>query len=220
MNDLKLMKRSFPQITFTSALILVLFILGIDQGSKIYIKLNYPLSIYGQKAIVDWGVFKLLFIENKGMAWGTKINDIFPFLGEDTAKLILTLFRLIAISFLGYWLFTVLKKNTSTLLRLALCLIFAGAVGNLVDSLFYGVLFSHSYSQVATFLPEEGYAGFFYGHVVDMLQFPLATWVWPDWIPGIGGSEYTFFEYVFNVADTSISTGVAILLFFNKRIYG
>lgn len=220
MNDLKLMKRSFPQITFTSALILVLFILGIDQGSKIYIKLNYPLSIYGQKAIVDWGVFKLLFIENKGMAWGTKINDIFPFLEEETAKLILTLFRLIAISFLGYWLFTVLKKNTSTLLRLALCLIFAGAVGNLVDSLFYGVLFSHSYGQVATFLPEEGYAGFFYGHVVDMLQFPLATWVWPDWIPGIGGSQYNFFEYVFNVADTSISTGVAILLFFNKRIYG
>lgn len=209
-----------PKITFQTALIIILLILGIDQASKIYIKLNYPLSIYGQKAIVDWGFFKLLFIENKGMAWGTKINDILPFLSEDVAKLLLTLFRLVAIGYMGFWLYSLLKKESSQLLLFALSLIFAGAIGNLIDSLFYGVIFSHSYGQVATLFPEEGYTTFFYGHVVDMLQFPIASWTWPEWIPIIGGKDYTFFEYVFNVADAAISTGVGILLFFNKRIFG
>ena len=214
------MKIRLPKITFQTALIIILLILGIDQASKIYIKLNYPLSIYGQKAIVDWGFFKLLFIENKGMAWGTKINDILPFLSEDVAKLLLTLFRLVAIGYLGFWLYSLLKKESSQLLLLALSLIFAGAIGNLIDSLFYGVIFSHSYGQVATLFPEEGYTTFFYGHVVDMLQFPIASWTWPEWMPIIGGKDYTFFEYVFNVADSAISTGVGILLFFNKRIFG
>ena len=214
------MKFKLPKITLQSALFLILLLVGVDQVSKLYIKLNYPLSVYGQLAIVDWGFFKLLFIENKGMAWGTKINDIIPFLDEDVAKLLLTLFRLVAIGFLGFWLRSLLKKESSQLLRWALCLIFAGAVGNLIDSLFYGVLFSHSYGQVATLFPEEGYAPFFYGHVVDMLQFPLVSWTWPNWLPLVGGNEYTFFEYVFNVADTCISTGVAILLLFNKKIFG
>lgn len=212
------MKISLPKITLQSAVIIVLLVIGLDQASKFYIKLNYPLSVYGQEAILDWGAFKLLFIENKGMAWGTKINDILPFLSEDVAKLFLTVFRLIAITFLGFWLRkTLIHKNPQTL-RLALSLIFAGAVGNLIDSLFYGVVFSHSYGQVATLFPSEGYAPFFYGHVVDMLQFPLASWTWPEWLPYIGGEPYTFFEYVFNIADTAISTGVGILLFFNKRI--
>jgi signal peptidase II len=214
------MNIKLPKITFHTALIVILLILGIDQASKIYIKLNYPLSIYGQKAIVDWDFFKLLFIENKGMAWGTKINDILPFLSEDVGKLLLTLFRLIAIGYLGFLLNSLLKKESSQLLLFALSLIFAGAIGNLIDSLFYGVIFSHSYGQVATLFPEEGYTTFFYGHVVDMLQFPIASWTWPEWIPIIGGKDYTFFEYVFNVADAAISTGVGILLFFNKRIFG
>jgi signal peptidase II len=214
------MKTTLPKITIQTALLIILLILGIDQVSKIYIKLHYPLSIYGQKAIVDWGFFKLLFIENKGMAWGTKINDILPFLSEDVAKLLLTLFRLVAIGYLGFWLFSLLKKESSSLLVLALSFIFAGAVGNLIDSLFYGVIFSHSYGQVATLFPNEGYATFFYGHVVDMLQFPLVSWTWPEWIPMLGGKDYTFFEYVFNAADAAISTGVAILFFFNKKIFG
>ena len=214
------MKFKLPKITLQSSVLLIFLLVGLDQVSKFYIKLNYPLSVYGQPAIVDWGFFKLLFIENKGMAWGTKINDIIPFLDEDVAKLLLTLFRLVAIGFLGFCLRSLLKKESSQLLRWALCLIFAGAVGNLIDSLFYGVLFSHSYGQVATLFPEEGYAPFFYGHVVDMLQFPLVSWTWPNWLPLVGGNEYTFFEYVFNVADTCISTGVAILLLFNKKIFG
>ncbi|MGB1449036.1 MAG: lipoprotein signal peptidase [Flavobacteriaceae bacterium] len=213
------MKIQFPKITFQTALLIIVLVLGIDQASKIYIKLNYPLSLYGQKAIVDWGFFKLLFIENKGMAWGTKINDILPFLSEDVAKLLLTLFRLVAISYLGYWLYSLLKKESSQLLLFALSLIFAGAIGNLIDSLFYGVIFSHSYGQVATLFPQQGYAPFFYGHVVDMLQFPLASWTWPKWVPFVGGEDYTFFEYVFNIADAAISTGVGILLFFNKKIF-
>ncbi len=220
MNFLDSMKFKLPKITLQSSVLLIFLLVGLDQVSKFYIKLNYPLSVYGQPAIVDWGFFKLLFIENKGMAWGTKINDIIPFLDEDLAKLLLTLFRLVAIGFLGFWLRSLLKKESSQLLRWALCLIFAGAIGNLIDSLFYGVLFSHSYGQVATLFPEEGYAPFFYGHVVDMLQFPLVSWTWPNWLPLIGGEEYTFFEYVFNVADSCISTGVAILLLFNKKIFG
>jgi len=220
LNFLDSMKFKLPKITLQSSVLLIFLLVGLDQVSKFYIKLNYPLSVYGQPAIVDWGFFKLLFIENKGMAWGTKINDIIPFLDEDLAKLLLTLFRLVAIGFLGFWLRSLLKKESSQLLRWALCLIFAGAIGNLIDSLFYGVLFSHSYGQVATLFPEEGYAPFFYGHVVDMLQFPLVSWTWPNWLPLIGGEEYTFFEYVFNVADSCISTGVAILLLFNKKIFG
>jgi signal peptidase II len=114
------MKTTLPKITIQTALLIIFLILGIDQASKIYIKLHYPLSIYGQKAIVDWGFFKLLFIENKGMAWGTKINDILPFLSEDVAKLLLTLFRLVAIGYLGFWLFSLLKKESSSLMLLAL----------------------------------------------------------------------------------------------------
>ncbi len=194
-------------------------ILLLDQGTKIYIKLNYPLSGYGVPPIVDWGFFKLLFVENKGMAMGTKLNDFLPFISEDTAKLFLTLFRIVAIFGLGYWLWDAVKKQTSTLLNWALALIFAGALGNIIDSVFYGVLFSDSYGKVAQIFPAEGYAPLFYGHVVDMLQFPLVEWTWPSWMPLVGGEEYLFFQYIFNLADTAISTGVGILIVFNKRIF-
>ena len=194
-------------------------ILLLDQGFKIYIKLNYPLSGYGVPPIVDWGFFKLLFVENKGMAMGAKLNDFLPFISEDTAKLVLTLFRIIAIFGLGYWLWDAVKKQTSTLLNWALALIFAGALGNIIDSVFYGVLFSDSYGKVAQIFPAEGYAPLFYGNVVDMLQFPLVEWTWPSWMPWVGGEEYLFFQYIFNLADTAISTGVGILIVFNKRIF-
>tara|TARA_A200000113_G_scaffold179265_1_gene164899 strand:+ start:7444 stop:8058 length:615 start_codon:yes stop_codon:yes gene_type:complete len=192
-----------------------------DQASKFFIKLNYPLSLYGNSAIVDWGFFKLLFVENKGMAMGTKLNDIFPFFSDKTAKLVLTIFRLFAIAGIGYWLWDNIRKQTSNLFRWALCLIFAGALGNILDSVFYGLIFSHSYGQVATLFPEGGgYAPIFQGHVVDMLQFPLVSWNWPNWMPWIGGEHYTFFQYVFNIADTAISIGVGILIVFNKKIFG
>ena len=197
--------------------IFVLILLFFDQFLKFYIKLNFPLTLYGQPAIIDLGFFKLLFIENEGMAMGARLNNIFPFLSDYSAKLSLTMFRLIAVVGIGYWLISALKNNKSNLFKITLCLIFAGALGNIIDSVFYGQLFSSSYGQVATFLPETGYAPIFFGNVVDMLQFPIATWIWPQWLPFIGGQSFTFFEYVFNFADAYISTGVLILIFFNKR---
>lgn len=190
-----------------------------DQGSKFYIKLNYPLSGYGVPAILDWGFFKLLFVENKGMAMGAKLNDFIPFISEATSKLILTLFRIVAIFGLGYWLLDSIKKQSGILLNWALALIFAGALGNIIDSVFYGVIFTDSYGKIAEIFPEKGYASLFYGHVVDMLQFPLVEWTWPSWIPFVGGENYLFFQYIFNVADTAISSGVGILIFFNKKIF-
>ena len=197
--------------------IFVLILLFFDQFLKFYIKLNFPLTLYGQPAIIDLGFFKLLFIENEGMAMGARLNNIFPFLSDYSAKLSLTIFRLIAVVGIGYWLISALKNNKSNLFKITLCLIFAGALGNIIDSVFYGQWFSSSYGQVATFLPETGYAPIFFGNVVDMLQFPIVTWVWPQWLPVIGGQSFTFFEYVFNFADAYISTGVLILIFFNKR---
>lgn len=197
--------------------IFVLILLFFDQFLKFYIKLNFPLTLYGQPAIIDLGFFKLLFIENEGMAMGARLNNIFPFLSDYSAKLSLTMFRLIAVVGIGYWLISALKNNKSNLFKITLCLIFAGALGNIIDSVFYGQWFSSSYGQVATFLPETGYAPIFFGNVVDMLQFPIVTWVWPQWLPFIGGQSFTFFEYVFNFADAYISTGVLILIFFNKR---
>lgn len=196
-----------------------MIILLLDQGSKFYIKLNYPLSGYGVPAILDWGFFKLLFVENKGMAMGAKLNDFIPFISEATSKLILTLFRIVAIFGLGYWLLDSIKKQSGILLNWALALIFAGALGNIIDSVFYGVIFTDSYGKIAEIFPEKGYASLFYGHVVDMLQFPLVEWTWPSWIPYVGGENYLFFQYIFNVADTAISTGVGILIFFNKKIF-
>ncbi len=215
------MKFKASNINLPTAVVIILGLLLIDQASKFFIKLNYPLSLYGSGAIVDWGFFKLLFVENKGMAMGTKLNDIFPFFSDKTAKLVLTIFRLLAIAGIGYWLWDNIRKQTANLFRWALCLIFAGALGNIIDSVFYGMIFSHSYGQVATLFPEGGgYAPIFQGHVVDMLQFPLVSWNWPGWMPWAGGKHYTFFQYVFNVADSAISVGVGILIFFNKRIFG
>ena len=181
------------------SIVIILIIIVMDQSFKIFIKLNYSISSFNQPSIIDWGFFKLLFIENSGMAMGAKLNDFLPFLTNNSAKLLLTFFRLFAIIGIGYWLWNNFKKN-SLLFNWALCLIFAGAHGNIIDSIFYGVVFSHSYGQIASFLPEQGYAPLFLGNVVDMLQFPLINWIWPEWIPIIGGNSFTFFKYVFNIA--------------------
>ena len=200
------------------SVIFILLLISLDQFVKIYIKLNYPLTAYGESPIIDLGFFKLLFIENKGMAMGAKLNNLIPFLDDNAAKLILTIFRIFACIGIGFWLKSIIKNKGSQLLIICICLIFAGAIGNLIDSVFYGLVFSSSYGQVASLFPESGYAPLFYGSVVDMIQFPLATWNWPSWVPFIGGDQYTFFEYVFNFADSYISTGVILLLIFNKKV--
>lgn len=197
----------------------VLAILAADQALKVYIKLNYSLTYYGNGPIVDWGWFRLLFVENKGMAWGASLSDFLPFISEDTAKLLLSIFRLLAVTGIGIWLSRAVKAKAPKLQLIAVGLIFAGALGNIIDSVFYGVLFSETtYNQLATFLPEEGgYAPLMFGHVVDMFQFPMFTWTWPSWLPIVGGNQFTFFEPVFNIADSAISVGVVLLLLQQRK---
>lgn len=196
--------------------LLIVIILLIDQISKIYIKTHFHL----QESVEVFKWFKIYFIENRGMAWGTKINDLLPFISERTGKLILTVFRIFAVSGIAYWLWLSVKEKRTKLLIVSIALIFAGAVGNIIDSVFYGVLFSDSYHQVATFLPETGgYETLLHGRVVDMLYFPIWNGELPQWIPGLGGKHFTFFEPVFNIADVSISFGVAILIAFNKYAF-
>ena len=198
---------------------IVLAILAADQALKVYIKLNYSLTYYGNGPIVDWGWFRLLFVENKGMAWGASLSDFLPFISEDTAKLLLSIFRLVAVTGIGIWLSRAVKAKAPKVQLIAVGLIFAGALGNIIDSVFYGVLFSETtYNQLATFLPEEGgYAPLMFGHVVDMFQFPMFTWTWPNWLPIVGGNQFTFFEPVFNIADSAISVGVVLLLLQQRK---
>ena len=197
--------------------VLIILILLIDQISKFYIKTHFALN--DKTVVFNW--FQIVFVENEGMAWGTKMSDFISFISDRTAKLILTLFRIIAVGFISYWLLTSIKQKRATILIVAIALIFAGALGNIIDSVFYGVLFNDSHSQVATFLPNEGgYDTFFHGKVVDMLHFPMWSGFLPDWIPLVGGNYFTFFEPVFNVADMAISSGIGILIVFNKSAFG
>jgi signal peptidase II len=201
-------------MSLKKSLLLVGLVLLADQISKIYIKTHFELG----ESVEVFSWFKILFIENEGAAWGTKLSDLLP-VSEKTGKLILTVFRLFAIAGIGYWLWDILRKKANTILIVAVSLIFAGAIGNIIDSLFYGQLFNHSFGQVATLGSDEPYAGLFYGKVVDMLYFPMIDTLWPDWIPYLGGKAFRFFEPVFNIADTAISTGVGILLVFNKSAF-
>ncbi|GAA4889967.1 lipoprotein signal peptidase [Flaviramulus aquimarinus] len=203
-------------MSLKKAIALIITILLIDQISKIYIKTHF--TLHESVEVFSW--FKIYFIENDGMAWGTKISDFVSFISDRTAKIALTLFRVIAIFGIGYWLYDVAKKQSSKVLILAVALIFAGALGNIIDSVFYGVLFDDSINQVATFLPEAGgYDTLLHGRVVDMLYFPLFEVDLPEWFPFYGGKRFNFFEPVFNIADMAISTGFIMLIVFNKKAF-
>ncbi len=196
-------------MTLKKASILVFLILFIDQISKIYIKTNFFLN--EEIVVFDW--FRIHFIENEGMAWGAEIPG-------NYGKLFLTLFRIAAVGGIVYWLVDSVKKNGSKHLIIAISLILAGAVGNIIDSVFYGVIFNDSYHQVASAFSDNPYGQWFHGEVVDMLYFPMWSGKLPTWIPKWGGKDFTFFNAIFNIADMAISTGVGILIVFNKKAFG
>ncbi|MFC2089718.1 lipoprotein signal peptidase [Bacteroidota bacterium] len=192
-------------------ILIILVILIIDQVLKILVKTN--MTLYEQHSVIgEW--FKLHFVENKGMAFGL----IFP---GDNGKVLLSIFRLIAITAITYYLFYLIRNNAHPGLLITMSMILAGAIGNMIDSAFYGMLFSDSsMHQAAVMFPEDGgYERFLHGRVVDMFYFPLFSGTYPDWIPRIGGQSFTFFRPVFNVADTSITVAVAILLFKQKKYF-
>ncbi len=207
--------KHFSFMNKRTALIIIFVALLIDQLSKIYIKTNF----YYQESVEVFSWFKILFIENEGAAWGAKISDFIP-IGEKTSKLILSLFRLVAICGIGYWLWDSIKKQAPGVLIFSLTLIFSGAVGNIIDSLFYGLIFDQSSTMhIASLFADEPYSGMFYGKVVDMFYFPLIDTVLPNWMPFVGGNHFRFFEPVFNVADFCISFGVFVLILFNKTVF-
>jgi signal peptidase II len=186
---------------------LILGILVIDQVSKIYVKTHFQLG----ESIEVFSWFQIYFVENEGAAWGTKLSDIFP-VSDKNGKLFLTIFRLFAIVGIGYWLWDTVRSGASKVLSIAVSLIFAGALGNIIDSVFYGTIFDGSRGQLATWLAEEPYGSLFHGKVVDMLYFPLVDTILPEWVPFWGGQHFSFFDPVFNIADSAISVGVVFLI--------
>lgn len=190
------------------AVAIVVAILLIDQIIKIEVKTNMTLG--EAKRVTDW--FYIEFIENNGMAYGMKFIN----------KFVLSLFRLFAIGFIGYYLAKIIKKDVAPLGYIVLiAMVLAGAAGNLIDCLFYGLIFDASTPfTVSQFVPfGDGYSTFLHGKVVDMFYFPIIQTTWPEWVPYFGGSEYVFFSPVFNFADACISVGVvALLLFYRKQL--
>lgn len=189
------------------AIISIVLVLLIDQLSKVWIKTNMYL---GQDfEIFSW--FHIRFVENNGMAMGIEVMS----------KTFLTLFRIIASFFIAWYLYILIKRKFQLGYIICVSLIFAGAVGNIIDCVFYGKLFSASTSlHMATlFPPEGGYAGWLNGLVVDMFYFPLFSFTWPEWVPLVGGNEFEFFRYIFNVADASISIGIISLILFYRKTF-
>lgn len=200
------MRDNYHNMSLRNAYLLIFIILLVDQVSKIYIKTNFVLG--EDVEVFSW--FKISFIENEGMAWGTVIP---AWLG---GKLTLTVFRILAVGGIGWWLWDAVRKHSSNYLIVAIALIFAGAFGNIIDSMFYGVIFSDSHHQLATLFAENPYGTLFHGKVVDMLYFPIWSGTLPEFL---GGKQFTFFNAIFNVADMAISTGVGILIVFNRKAF-
>jgi len=199
---------------------LIALIIIVDQVLKIWIKTNYSTGKVAE--ILPW--FHLHFIENPGMAWGWKF-------GNETGKVVLTLFRMAAVIFGTWYLGKIVKQHYHKGFVVCASLIYAGALGNLIDSTFYGMIFDKGlhfdpvakdyfpyYHEVARF-SSDGYSSFLHGSVVDMLYFPIFNTTFPSWFPFWGGQEFEFFSPIFNVADASISIGVITLVLFQKRFF-
>ncbi|MCH5328822.1 MAG: lipoprotein signal peptidase [Coprobacter sp.] len=196
------MKRTKGQV----AILVILLVLLIDQGSKIWVKTHMFLG--EDIRVTSW--FYILFVENNGMAFGIEI----------ISKLFLSLFRIAAVGVIGWYLCKLIRRpEVKTGYIVCVSLILAGAVGNIIDCIFYGLIFDAPHApQVAALFPEGGgYGTLFHGKVVDMLYFPLFHFYWPDWMPVVGGELFEFFRPVFNVADSAITVGVALVLLFYRR---
>ena len=190
----------------TKTILIILLVLTADQVLKIWIKTTFPLSTENNPAIYISNWFQIYFVENAGMAFGMEIFN----------KLFLTLFRIMAVGFIGYYLWLLLRRDTNMGFIACVALIFVGALGNIIDSVFYGVIFDSSAGQAAQIFPEGGgYAGWFHGKVVDMFYFPLFTF--PAWLPFLGGE--IFFSPVFNLADSAITVGAILILIFYRQFF-
>ncbi|MDH6534193.1 lipoprotein signal peptidase [Parabacteroides sp. 52] len=186
------------------AVLIVILLLLLDQALKFWVKTH--MQLHESFEITSW--FYIYFTENPGMAFGMEVIN----------KLFLTLFRIVAVVFIGYFLYKWVKANYPFGFLASMALVFAGAIGNIIDSVFYGVIFDHSFGQVATFMPEAGgYGTWLHGKVVDMFYFPLIETTFPDWLPIWGGQEFVFFRPIFNVADSAICVGAFLLLLFYRR---
>jgi signal peptidase II len=191
------------------SVLFISLILIIDQALKFWVKTHFKIGdeipLFG-----DWG--KLLFIENNGMAFGWEF-------GGKAGKFLLSLFRILAIGGIGWFLSVIIKEKHNTAFVLAVSAIFAGALGNMIDSAFYGVIFSESFTSPAVlFPPGGGYSSLFHGRVVDMFYFPIIETTWPSWSPIRPGESFIFFRPVFNIADASITCGVFAILLFQKKM--
>lgn len=194
-------------------LLTIFLVLLADQTLKLWVKTNME---YGEEFLLlgqSWA--RIHFVENEGMAFGISF-------GGQTGKLILSLFRIIAVGFLGYVIYNLIKVKETKGVIISFSLIMAGAFGNIIDSAIYGIIFSQSpyHGGLATLFPEGGgYAPFLFGKVVDMLYFPIIDTVLPEWFPIWGGDRFQFFRPVFNISDAAITTGVLMLLLFHRRIF-
>ena len=187
------------------ATLIIVAILLIDQAIKIWVKTS--MTLHESIRVTDW--FYITFIENMGMAFGMQLGS----------KIVLSLFRVVAIGVLGYYIWQQVKRNARTGYIVCLSLVLAGAAGNLIDCMFYGMMFNESSPYyLSYFVPfGTGYAPFLMGKVVDMFYFPLIETEWPTWMPFVGGQHFVFFSPVFNFADASISVSVVLLLLFYRE---
>lgn len=192
------------------SLFTIIIILLIDQVLKIWVKTH--MQIGDEIHLFDkWGM--LHFIENNGMAFGMEM-------GGKPGKFVLSVFRIVAIFGIGWFLVSLIRKKANTGLILAVSAILAGAIGNIIDSAFYGMIFNESFDQIATLLPPEGgYSSFLHGRVVDMLYFPIIDTHWPHWSPINAGQPLVFFRPIFNIADSAITCGVIAIILFQKRMF-
>ncbi len=190
---------------------LVVLILIIDQIVKIWIKTHMTI---GESIPVFGNWCQIYFIENPGMAFGMQF-------GGSIGKLLLSLFRLVLIGFIIHYINKLIKSKAPSGVLYGVSLILVGAIGNIIDSMFYGLIFNEStFTQIATIFPEGGgYAPFLYGKVVDMLYFPIIDTTFPKWMPLVGGDHFIFFRPIFNIADSCITVGVAYLILFQRKFF-